>query len=59
MSNKIKSYKVYTEDGELFMAIILSDQIELKTINKLLRNGMKVIAVDERSSVVNKELVDT
>ena len=52
------SYKVYATDGEQVMVIIVPKKNTLKILNESLQHGLRVVVVDERSALVNKEFVD-
>ena len=57
---KLKSYKVYSKDGQQVMSFIVSasSDVSLKDWNLLFQKGMRVVVVDERSRLVNKDYVD-
>ena len=57
-SKKLRSYRVYTKDGSQFLSIVTSNHWTLKELNDLFQNGMAVVVVDQRSDLVNKNMVD-
>lgn len=56
--NNLISYKVVDKDGGGAFVIIVNKSVPLKELNRLLRNGMSVTAIDERSALVDKRYVD-
>lgn len=59
MDERLRSFKCYFKDsGALAMVIIVPNIYTAKEINKIVFKGVNVIATEERSNLVNKELVD-
>ena len=59
MSKRLKSWKIVDkEDGNLQMIIIAPIDFTHKDLNRLIQNGMKCVVLDQRSELVNKELVE-
>lgn len=58
MEKRLKSYRVFAQDGSQVFTVIASDIYDTAELNDLFRKGMKVTAVDQRSALVDKNFVD-
>lgn len=54
----LKSYKVFSRDGGQVFTIICGNFWTVKELNDLFQKGMKVTVIDQRSELVNKNIVD-
>lgn len=55
---KLISRKIYTKNGDLLAVLITNADISTKDLNRLFRDGMICTITNEKSNLVNKNLVD-
>lgn len=55
---KLISRKIYTKNGDLLAVLITNADISTKDYNRLFRDGMICTITNEKSNLVNKNLVD-